>query len=143
VEVDGTFPGTPCLCHDGLVSGSWPTKKEVAHDEVHCSADSIVRRLGCLDPAGIAASCGALTKFTPPSATVTSATEETGLFESPADGLGNTTKVTLPFCRVVGIAKSEPASHIGFELWLPPLSGTAGGWRVVISVTRECPTILH
>src|SRR6516165_3240753 len=69
---------------------------------------------------GIAASCGDLTKFTPPSATVTAATEETGSFESPADGLGNTTKVTLPFCRVVGIAKSESASHIGFELWLPP-----------------------
>jgi len=43
-----------------------------------------------------------------------------GSFESPADGLGNTTKVTLPFCRVVGFAKSEPASQIGFEVWLPP-----------------------
>jgi hypothetical protein len=69
---------------------------------------------------GMAASCGDLTKFTPPNATVTSATEETGSFESPADGLGNTTKVTLPFCRVVGTAKSEPASQIGFEVWLPP-----------------------
>src|SRR6478609_3405950 len=69
---------------------------------------------------GRAASCGDLTKSTPPSATVTSATEEMGSFESPADGLGNTTKVTLPFCRVVGFAKSEPASQIGFEVWLPP-----------------------
>jgi hypothetical protein len=30
VEVDDAFPDAPCLCHDGLVSGSWPTKKEGA-----------------------------------------------------------------------------------------------------------------
>jgi hypothetical protein len=93
---------------------------------------------------GIAASCGDLTKFTPPSATVTAATEETGSFESPADGLGNTTKVTLPFCRVVGIAKSEPLlTSVSSCGCLRQISGTAGCWRVVISVTRECPTILH
>ena len=68
----------------------------------------------------LATSCRDLTKITPPDATVTSATEETGSFESPKDGLGNTTKVTVPFCRVVGIAKSEAISSIGFELWLPP-----------------------
>jgi hypothetical protein len=67
-----------------------------------------------------ATSCGDLTKIAPPDATITSATEETGSFESPKDGLGNTTKVTVPFCRIVGIAKSEPTSSIGFELWLPP-----------------------
>jgi feruloyl esterase len=66
-----------------------------------------------------ATSCGDLTKIAPPDATITSATEETGSFESPKDGLGNTTKVTVPFCRIVGIAKSEPISRIGFELWLP------------------------
>ena len=67
-----------------------------------------------------ATSCGDLTKIAPPDATITSAKEETGSFESPEDGLGNTTKVTVPFCRIVGIAKSEPISRIGFELWLPP-----------------------
>ena len=68
----------------------------------------------------LAANCGDLTKAKLPDATITSATEETGSFESPKDGLGNTTRVTLPFCRVVGVARSEPASSITFELWLPP-----------------------
>ena len=45
---------------------------------------------------------------------------ETGAFELPLDGIGLTTKVTETFCRVTGIATSEPASSIGFELWLPP-----------------------
>lgn len=67
----------------------------------------------------LAADCASLTKFAGADATVTAATAETGSFESPKDGLGNTTKVTLPFCRVEGIAKSEAASRIAFELWLP------------------------
>jgi feruloyl esterase len=78
---------------------------------------------GCLSafatPA-TATSCRDLVSAALPNVTISSATEETGSFESPADGLGNTTKVTVPFCRVVGIAKSEAASRIGFELWLPP-----------------------
>ena len=45
---------------------------------------------------------------------------ETGAFELPIDGIVLTTKVTETFCRVTGIARSEPASSIGFELWLPP-----------------------
>lgn len=68
----------------------------------------------------LADNCTDLTKLTPPDATVTAATVETGNFESPPDGIGATTKVTVPFCRVTGVAKSEPASSIGFELWLPP-----------------------
>jgi hypothetical protein len=64
--------------------------------------------------------CTDLTKAMAPNATVTAATAQTGSFESPKDGIGNTTKVTLQFCRVEGIAKSEAASSIGFELWLPP-----------------------
>jgi Tannase and feruloyl esterase len=68
----------------------------------------------------MATSCGDLSNIAPPEATIISATEETGSFESPKDGLGNTTRVTVPFRRVVGIAKSEAASSIGFELWLPP-----------------------
>jgi feruloyl esterase len=68
----------------------------------------------------LAADCTGLAKLAPPDATITAATMETGSFESPKDGIGNTTKVTLSFCRVEGIAKSEAASSIGFELWLPP-----------------------
>jgi feruloyl esterase len=68
----------------------------------------------------MAISCGDLAKIAPPDATITSATAETGSFESPNDGIGNTTNVTVPFCRIVGVAKSEPTSSIGFELWLPP-----------------------
>jgi feruloyl esterase len=67
-----------------------------------------------------AATCADLSKISPPDATIVSAAAEAGSFESPKDGLGNTTKVILPFCRVVGVAKSESASSIGFELWLPP-----------------------
>jgi hypothetical protein len=48
--------------------------------------------LAALTLPGIAASCGDLTRFVPPSATITSATDETGSFESPADGLGNITR---------------------------------------------------
>jgi hypothetical protein len=68
----------------------------------------------------LADTCTDLTKLTPPDASVTAATMETGAFESPMDGIGLTTKVTETFCRVTGIARSEPASSIGFELWLPP-----------------------
>ncbi|HEY5210647.1 MAG TPA: tannase/feruloyl esterase family alpha/beta hydrolase [Stellaceae bacterium] len=83
--------------------------------------------LGMLALAGCAAfatsaladTCTDLTKLTPPNATVTAATMVTGAFESPKDGLGLNTKVAVPFCRVEGIAKSEAASSIGFELWLP------------------------
>jgi feruloyl esterase len=45
---------------------------------------------------------------------------QTGAFESPQDGIGMTTKVSETFCRVTGVARSEPTSTIGFELWLPP-----------------------
>jgi len=66
-----------------------------------------------------AAECASLAKLALPDGSVTSATMQTGSFESPKDGIGNTTKVTAPFCRVEGIVKSEAASSIGFELWLP------------------------
>jgi feruloyl esterase len=67
----------------------------------------------------LADNCTDLTKLTPPDASITAATMETGSFESPMDGLGNTTKVATAFCRVTGVAKSEPSSSIGFEVWLP------------------------
>jgi len=31
-----------------------------------------------------------------------------------------TTMVSIPFCRVVGVATPTSDSHIGFEVWLPP-----------------------
>ena len=92
----------------------------------------------------MATTCRDLTKIAPPDATISSATEETGSFESPKDGLGNTTKVTVPFCRIVGIAKSEPTSSIGFELWLPPEDKWNG--RMLASgnlAIRGYPSIRH
>jgi feruloyl esterase len=68
----------------------------------------------------LADDCSDLAGLTPPDATVTAAAMETAAFESPPDGIGAATKVTETFCRVTGIARSEPASSIGFELWLPP-----------------------
>jgi feruloyl esterase len=38
----------------------------------------------------------------------------------PEGGLVGTAKVTIPFCRVIGVATPTPDSHIGFEVWLPP-----------------------
>jgi feruloyl esterase len=38
-------------------------------------------------------------------------------------------KVTLPFCRVIGVAAPTADSHIGFEVWLPPASGWNGNFR--------------
>ena len=44
----------------------------------------------------------------------------------PDGGTVGTTKVSVPFCRVVGVATPTADSHIGFEVWLPPASaGTA------------------
>jgi hypothetical protein len=78
----------------------------------------------------VADDCTDLTKLTPPDATITTASMETGAFESPKDGIGMTTKVTETFCRVTGVARSEPTSTIGFELWLHrPINGTAACWR--------------
>ena len=87
-----------------------------------CSALFAISWLGLAASAApaLAGSCADLTKLKLPDVEVTSATDETGSFESPKDGIGNTTKVTVPFCRVVGVAKSEPASRISFEVWLPP-----------------------
>jgi len=32
----------------------------------------------------------------------------------------NKTQVSVPFCRIVGVATPTSDSHIGFEVWLPP-----------------------
>src|SRR5277367_4494653 len=67
----------------------------------------------------MATSCGDLSNIAPPDATIISATEENGSFESPKDGLGNTTRVTVPFCRVVGIAKSCQSGNPGGRIGVP------------------------
>ena len=38
-------------------------------------------------------------------------------------------KVTVPFCRVIGVATPTRDSHIGFEVWLPPASAWNGNFR--------------
>ena len=44
------------------------------------------------------------------------APETPGIFGTPP-GL----KVKIPFCRVTGFIKPVPESHIGFEVWMPPV----------------------
>ena len=103
-------------------------QKESEGRSLRMSKNRLSRPLGVALLAGssmiaapaLADNCTDLATLTPPDATVTAATMETGAFESPPDGIGVTTKVTETFCRVTGIARSEPTSTIGFELWLPP-----------------------
>src|SRR3954469_25273978 len=38
----------------------------------------------------------------------------------PDGGTVGTTKIALPFCRVIGVATPTSDSQIGFEVWLPP-----------------------
>jgi Tannase and feruloyl esterase len=70
--------------------------------------------------AALAANCADMVKFVPPHAQITATSAEGGNFTSPKDGIGNTTKVTLSFCRITGVAHSVPGSEIHFEVWLPP-----------------------
>src|SRR6185503_19050648 len=39
------------------------------------------------------------------------------------------TRVEVPFCRVAGVATPSADSHIGFEVWLPPVSQWNGKFR--------------
>jgi feruloyl esterase len=43
----------------------------------------------------------------------------------PDGGTVGTAKVSVPFCRAIGVATPTADSHIGFEVWLPP----AGQWN--------------
>lgn len=63
--------------------------------------------------------CASLTAVTSDSATITSATSVT-----PPATIGGTA-VTVPMCRVQGVARPSSDSEIKFEVWLPP---TAGDW---------------
>ena len=44
----------------------------------------------------------------------------------PEGSTVGTAKVSIPFCRVIGVATPTADSHIGFEVWLPPASGWNG-----------------
>ena len=70
--------------------------------------------------------CAALLKATLPTATtITSAT-----FTDQETTIG-TTKVTVPFCRVVGLATPTSDSKVGFEVWMPPLNTWNGKFQGV------------
>ena len=76
--------------------------------------------LTAVSGAGQAAlSCASLTSVTPEASTITAAT----LVTPPATI--NNVAVTVPFCRVQGVAKPSFDSEIKFEVWLPP---TAANW---------------
>src|SRR5450432_4054149 len=63
--------------------------------------------------------CSALQGMASEMATITSAT-----VVAAGDTIG-TTKVTVPFCRVQGVARPSTDSLINFEVWLP---ATASSW---------------
>jgi feruloyl esterase len=88
-------------------------KASAAFGGMLCGLKLIAGRAG-------AAPCTDLKSFVSPNTQVTSAAVENGGCETPKDGLGNATKVTLPFCRVTRISHSVPGSDIHFEVWLPP-----------------------
>jgi len=66
-----------------------------------------------------ALSCASLTSVTPEASTITSA----GIVTPPATIGG--AAVSVPFCRVQGVARPSFDSEIKFEVWLPP---TAADW---------------
>src|SRR5437016_10405209 len=66
-----------------------------------------------------ALSCASLTSVTPEASTITSA----GIVTPPATIGG--AAVTVPFCRVEGVARPSFDSEFKFEVWLPP---TAADW---------------
>jgi feruloyl esterase len=63
--------------------------------------------------------CASLTTVTPEASTITSATLVT-----PPATIGGAA-ITVPLCRVQGVARPSFDSEIKFEVWLPP---TAGNW---------------
>jgi feruloyl esterase len=73
---------------------------------------------------GDAGSCAALAGRTvAPNTVIESAT-----YASEGDTVSNV-KISVPFCRVVGVARPTSDSHIGFEVWLPPASSWNGDFR--------------
>ena len=76
------------------------------------------------DSHGDAASCSALAGRAVAPNTVIQSAEFL-----PDGGAVGATKVSVPFCRVIGVATPTADSHIGFEVWLPPLSQWNGNFR--------------
>ena len=66
-----------------------------------------------------ASDCASLTSVTPEASTITSA----AIVTPPATING--VAVSVPFCRVQGVARPSSDSEIKFEVWLPP---TAAAW---------------
>jgi feruloyl esterase len=64
---------------------------------------------------GDAVSCAALT-----GKTIATGTEIQSAQYLSDGGTVGTTKIAQPFCRIVGVVRPSPDSHIGFEVWLPP-----------------------
>src|SRR6266850_6011080 len=63
--------------------------------------------------------CASLTTVTPEASTITSA-----ILVTPPATIGGAA-ITVPLCRVQGVARPSFDSEIKFEVWLPP---TAAGW---------------
>ncbi len=80
------------------------------------------------DPASDAERCAALTgKTIAPDTVIQSAS-----WKPDGDTVATsvaTAKVTMAFCRVIGVATPTKDSHIGFEVWLPPASVWNGNFR--------------
>src|SRR5882724_13273470 len=75
-------------------------------------------------PQGDAASCMALA-----GKTVATNTKIESAEYLPDGGTVGTTKISAPFCRIIGLATPTADSHIGFEVWLPPASAWNGKFR--------------
>jgi len=71
-----------------------------------------------------AASCAGLTGQSVATDTVIQSAEF-----MPQGGVIGTTTITVPFCRVIGVATPTGDSHIGFEVWLPPAAGWNGKFQ--------------
>src|SRR5580704_17065081 len=78
---------------------------------------------------GDAANCAALAgKSLGPKNSTMRMTVSTADYNAGGATFGRT-KVSVPFCRVVGVATPTPDSHIGFEVWLPPASAWNGKYQ--------------
>jgi hypothetical protein len=73
---------------------------------------------------GDAASCSALSSQAIAPNTVIQSAEY-----MPDGGTVGATRVAIPFCRVVGTVTPTSDSHIGFEVWLPPVAQWNGKFQ--------------
>jgi feruloyl esterase len=73
---------------------------------------------------GDAGSCAALIGRTIAPNTVI----QSAAYASEGDTVSNI-KVSVPFCRVIGVVTPTSDSHIGFEVWLPPATSWNGDFR--------------